>query len=200
MRTYNRQIGRQSKIGNPFLVWLIVATGTVLLCGLIVVAPVALGTGHNWIAFTIYAGFSKVCHQLPDRSFFLSGHPLAVCSRCTGLYAGFCASLLLYPLARSLRSVETPARKWLFWAAAPMAIDVGLQFLGIRDNTHSSRFFTGALLGSVSVFYVVPGLIDLALRVRTPSSVLGHRPHLTTTTGAANAAARSDYSSPHRRI
>ena len=37
-------------------------------------------------------------------------------------------------------------------------------FFGIWENTHLSRFLTGALLGSVAVFYVVPGLLDLRLK------------------------------------
>lgn len=200
---YRQQIGnRKSKIKNPLIVWSILAVGAVLACGLIVAAPVAAANGHDSIAVTIYAGFSKVCHQLSERSFFLAGHPLAVCSRCTGLYAGFTAAFLLYPLAISLRRTYAPERKWLFWAAAPMAVDVGVQLLGIWENTHSSRFFTGALLGAVSVFYVMPGIVDLALRIPSPSSISGNNRPLTTTTGAmANiAAAPSDYSAPERRI
>jgi uncharacterized membrane protein len=51
----------------------------------------------------------------------------------------------------------------LFLAAAPLAIDFSLGFFGIWENTHLSRFVTGALLGSVAVLYVMPGLIDLSL-------------------------------------
>jgi uncharacterized membrane protein len=202
MSTYNRQIGnRQSAIENPVIVWSILAVTAVMVCGLVVAAPVALTGNHETIAVTIYAGFSKVCHQLSERSFYLAGHPLAVCSRCTGLYAGFTALLLFYPLARSLKSTDAPPRKWFFWATAPMAIDVGVRLLGIWDNTHSSRFFTGALLGAVSVFYVMPGVIDLSLRFQRRASISGNLP-LTTTTGstATVAAAPSDYSAPERRI
>ena len=71
---------------------------------------------------------------------------------------------LCYPLVRSLRRTDTPPRRWLFIAATPMAIDFFLGFFGIWENTHLSRFLTGALLGSVSVLYVMPGLIDLSLK------------------------------------
>jgi len=34
----------------------------------------------------IFAVGSLICHQRPDRSFFVDGHQLPVCARCTGLY------------------------------------------------------------------------------------------------------------------
>jgi uncharacterized membrane protein len=178
------------------------AIGATLVCGLIVLAPFAVSSGRNTLAFIIYASFNHACHQLPERSFFVVGHPFAVCSRCTGLYAGFTAALLFYPLAGFLKRTYTPARKWLFWAAVPMVVDVGGDVLGIWNNTHYSRFFTGVLLGAVSVFYVMPGIIDLALRVSRRSQTSHKSFALSTTTHsmAAIAAAPSDYSSPERRI
>jgi uncharacterized membrane protein len=129
---------------------------------LIVVAPVALAHGYNSAAFGLYQMFARVCHQIPERAFYLEGHPLAVCARCTGIYFGFAAGVLVYPLVRSLRRGDTPARKWLLLAAAPTLLDFALGFFGIWENTHWSRSVTGALLGAVAAFYVVPGLMDLS--------------------------------------
>jgi uncharacterized membrane protein len=145
----------------PWLVWAGIASIALALVGLIIGAPLARWSGHGAIAFTIYRAFSYLCHQLPERSFYLAGHQFAVCARCTGLYVGFAAASLVYPLVRSLKRTDTPARRWLLLAAAPMAIDVGLDLLGVWKNTHSSRLMTGLLLGSVAAFYVIPGLIDL---------------------------------------
>jgi uncharacterized membrane protein len=147
---------------RPLLMWLAVAAFSLLLIGMIVGAPLAEAGGHGAVAFTIYETFSHLCHQIPERSFFIAGHKFAVCARCTGLYAGFTVATLAYPLVRSLQRTDTPARKWLFVAAAPMAIDFSLGFFGIWENTHASRFVTGALLGSVAVFYIMPGLIELS--------------------------------------
>ena len=149
---------------RPLLMWLLVAAFSLIVMGMIAGAPVALARGHNFSALAIYAAFSHLCHQIPDRSFFLAGHQFAVCARCTGVYAGFTVATLCYPLCRSLRRTDTPPRKWLFIAAAPLAIDFALGFFGIWENTHLSRFATGGLLGSVAVFYVMPGFIDLSLR------------------------------------
>jgi uncharacterized membrane protein len=175
--------------------WLFLVLGALAFLALIVGAPLAAAKSYPSVAGVIYAAFSKICHQRPERSFFIAGHQLAVCARCTGIYFGFSLALLAYPLIRSLRTTTPPDRKWLLLAAAPMVIDVGVDVLGIWHNTHSSRLFTGLLLGSVGVFYVMPGISDLALHAfqRKPA----RSPLFRTDT---LSAAPSDYSAPHRRI
>jgi uncharacterized membrane protein len=200
----NQYIPQTTSNHRPLIVWLLVAIGSLAVVAVIVGAPIALSTGHNEFAATIYHTFSYLCHQLPERSFFIEGHPLAVCARCTGIYAGFAGAAVLYPLVRSLRSIETPARKWLFIAAAPLAIDFAIEFSGIVHNTHSSRLVTGALLGAVTVFYIMPGLLDLSMRSwkrggegGTDSPMRDASP---AKVFAAPASAPSDYSAPQRRI
>ncbi len=169
-----------SSRARPLLVWLIVAALACLLLCLIVLAPLTLAHGKFFLALSIYQGFSLACHQLPARSFFIENYPLAVCARCAGLYAGFAMSALVYPLARDVRKTIAPSRVWLILAVMPLAIDWALGFFGVWSNTHVSRFATGALVGAMSVFYVMPGLVDLSrinssyflrrLRARIPTS------------------------------
>jgi uncharacterized membrane protein len=149
---------------RPLLFWAVSVAIVTSLVSLILVAPLAAASGHGEIAGAIYHGFSVFCHQRPDRSYFIDGHQFGVCSRCTGIYAGFALTLLGYPLVRSLRTTTTPALKWLVFAALPLLIDFSLTFFGIWENTHTSRLVTGLLLGSVAVFYVMPGISDLSLR------------------------------------
>ena len=184
---------------RPILMWTILLLGSLLLVALIIAAPLAHASQHVLIGGTLYHAFSYVCHQQTERSFFIAGQPLAVCARCSGLYAGFVVTTLLYPLLTSLRRTNAPDRKWLFIAATPLAIDFGLGLLGIWENTHWSRFLTGALLGSVVVFYVMPALAELSHRFgarRVPKNSIGPD------AGLQNRAtsAPSDYSAPLRRI
>jgi uncharacterized membrane protein len=144
------------------IVWASVATLALLFASLIVIAPLALAHGHDFTALVIYKSFSRFCHQIPERSFYLDGHPFAVCARCTGIYFGFAFGALLYPLVRSLKRSDAPARLWLVVALVPTALDFALDFFGILKNTHLTRSATGALLGAVTAFYVVPGLVDLS--------------------------------------
>jgi uncharacterized membrane protein len=198
METYQSQIGNRK---SAILMWSLLALGTLLFLCLIIGAPVAAAENHGSTAGVIYAAFSKICHQRPERSFFIMGYPLAVCSRCTGLYVGFSLALITYPLVRSLQTVTAPDRKWLFLAAVPMALDFTLTFTGIWENTHSSRFLTGLLLGSVAVFYVMPGISELALRFFKSRASSSERTTLSPlVTSTPMSSAPSDYSAPHRRI
>jgi uncharacterized membrane protein len=192
---------------RPLVVWLLVASGSLAVLAVIVGAPLGLATGHNFFAATTYRTFSHLCHQLPERSFFIAGHPFAVCARCTGIYAGFAAAAAFYPLARALRRIDTPPRKWLFIAAAPLAVDFAIEFSGIWHNTHSSRLVTGALLGAVTVFYIMPGLLDLSMRswkrgaegaTDIPPRDAG--PNSAAKVFSSPVSAPSDYSAPQRRI
>ena len=182
---------------RPVVFWLVSAAVVFALVSLIVVAPVAAANGHKELAAGIYYAFSPLCHQRADRSYFIAGYQFAVCSRCTGLYAGFAFTLLLYPLIRSLKTTIMPPRIVLVLAALPLAIDFSVTFFGFWENTHTSRLLTGALLGSVTVFYVMPGIIELGLRNSRTA-----RPHATFTLASPEsiASAPTDYSAPERRI
>lgn len=178
---------------RPFVFWAISATVVTFVVLLVLVAPLAAATGHTEIAQGIYRAFGALCHQLPDRSYFIDGHKLAVCSRCTGLYGGFAITLLCYPLIRSLRTTAVPARKWLVLATLPLLIDFSLTFFGLWENTHTSRLITGFLLGSAAVFYVMPGIIDLSFRALRTRSTPAPETTFTLASPERIAAAPSDY-------
>jgi uncharacterized membrane protein len=189
---------------RPLLAWVSACALLLVLVGLVVAAPLALAHGHGLLGQAIYQAFSRVCHQIPERSFMIAGHPFAVCARCAGLYAGLAAGVLLFPLVRSLRSTETPARIWLFIAAAPTALDFSLGFLGVWPNTHFSRAATGALLGAVAAFFIVPGLVDLSRMTRRRfagrDNAREEPERKLTAAASGQQSAQSDYSWPSSRI
>jgi uncharacterized membrane protein len=178
---------------RPLFFWAISATAASFVVLLVLVAPVAAATGHTEIAHGIYRAFSALCHQLPERSYFLDGHKLAVCSRCAGIYAGFALTLLAYPLLRSLRTTAVPARKWLVLATLPLLIDFSLPFFGLWENTHTSRLITGFLLGGTAVFYVMPGIVDLSFRALRTRSKPVSEATFTLASPERIGAAPSDY-------
>ncbi|HEY0322074.1 MAG TPA: DUF2085 domain-containing protein [Pyrinomonadaceae bacterium] len=151
---------------GAFFVWSALSALSLAILALVFAAPVLLAHGYIQPASFVYRAFSFMCHQIPERSFHIEGHALGVCARCTGIYAGFAASVLFYPVVRSLKRVDSPARLWLLAACVPIALDFALGFFGIWENTHFSRFATGAIFGAACALFVVPGFLDLGQLVQ----------------------------------
>ena len=132
-------------------------------------APWAWAHGHTAVASALYYLFLPLCHERPDRSFAWMGHRLAVCNRCTGIYLGALLGILAFPFFVSLTNgvltpdarAKTPRRIFLFAALALVALDVGLDWLGLRSNTPVSRFLTGGICGIVAAFYLLPPLFEI---------------------------------------
>jgi uncharacterized membrane protein len=133
---------------------------SILWAALILAAPWLTAEGHFLASAIIYKGFSAVCHQAPERSFYFHGRQMGVCSRCASIYAGFIIGMLLYPFLRDLREERFPPRWILIGAAVPTAIDFTGGVLGLFANTFLSRALTGVLFGAVAAFYVTPGLVS----------------------------------------
>lgn len=102
---------------------------------------------------------SFVCHQRPERSFFISGHQIAVCARCLGLYAG---SALAAPVALiAASSIASPRARWFaIAAAAPTAITWSLEFAGFVHFSRVVRFAAALPLGAVAAWLVMSVLSE----------------------------------------
>jgi len=145
---------------NAMIVYAVLLALSILWVALILAAPWLMAERHFVSSAVIYQGFSAVCHQAPERSFYFHGRPMGVCSRCASIYAGFIIGLLLYPFLRDLREDRFPPRWILIGAAIPTAIDFTGGVLGLFANTFLSRALTGILFGAVAAFYVTPGLVS----------------------------------------
>lgn len=55
------------------------------------------------LSFGTYLVGSVLCHQHPERSFFLWGSQMPVCARCTGIYAGAAIAALALPFVAWLK-------------------------------------------------------------------------------------------------
>jgi uncharacterized membrane protein len=105
-----------------------------------VVAPLLVKLELPLAAFAVFAFFSRVCHQLPDRSFLLFGTPVAVCARCLGIYAG--AAVGAWANAR--RAVLL---RWVVAAAMANVVEALTEIVGLHGNLMLARFGLGAMLG-----------------------------------------------------
>ena len=134
--------------------------GTLLWCAMIVLPTLApfIGAAGSWLARLVYGCCTHICHQYDSRSLHLFGHPLAVCGRCTGIYAGFLAGVVL---ART--RITQPQRTVLpLWCVAlfPMLADVGLDAIGLHASTMTSRLVTGGVFGAGAASILGPLVID----------------------------------------
>lgn len=124
-----------------------------------VVAPLLAAHGSVAGAGIIYLGFAPVCHQRPERSFVLNGHPWAVCHRCTGIYGGLLAGVAL-PEAL-LGAVLLRRRGLTLGVGAVMFADFLANYSPLITNTTWSRFLSGFGFGAVAGALVLAGLAEL---------------------------------------
>jgi uncharacterized membrane protein len=147
-------------------VYALTVAGTAVWLAAIFLAPELAGRGRTGPARLLYAVFAPVCHQIPERCFTFHGHPLAVCGRCLGVYAGFAAGLALYPLIRGFSRLSLPPARLFLISVLPLAVDGLAGFLGLWASPIGVRFVTGLFWGALLPYYFVPGLSDLVLTRR----------------------------------
>lgn len=105
---------------------------------------------YNWQ----YQGFDLLCHQLPDRSFKVSGFQMAVCSRCIGIYGAFMVGWLLLPFLWKVNISLRSKIGWLIGLIILNLADVFGNFIGLWTNTLYSRMILGIMLGlSVAILF-----------------------------------------------
>lgn len=137
-----------------------------LYAALPLLAPWLLARGAPWPARAIRFAYSFTCHQLPERSFFVAGHQVCYCQRCTAIYSGlFLFGLAYGALGRRLRPLRWP---WLALLWAPMALDGFTQLFGWRESTWELRVATGALFALSCVWFGFPHLRRAFAEIRAP--------------------------------
>jgi uncharacterized membrane protein len=123
---------------------------TTIWCLAIVAAPLFHLT-------PIYLLFSAICHQLPSRSWHIHGEPLAACIRCTCIYYGFLAGLLI---------LSKPNARWFKIALAITAAQWLLSVTLLDSET--LRALSGIILGASAAPIVRRGMEEMFTRkVRT---------------------------------
>ncbi|HEX8031493.1 MAG TPA: DUF2085 domain-containing protein [Vicinamibacterales bacterium] len=101
---------------------------------------IANGASMKW-----RLAFRMMCHGLERRCLELFDVPMPICARCTGIYLGLFAGVLLFWLVPFLR--ERVMRNVAVAAILPLAIDGLTQLTGLRESTNSLRMATGLIAG-----------------------------------------------------
>jgi uncharacterized membrane protein len=168
-----------------------------VLVGLPILAPVLAHWGYDGPAAFIYRVFGPLCHQLPERSFFLFGpsvtysydelaallaqgsvpqrwvgsagigFKMAICERDIAVYGSMVLAGIAFNWLRSLRPLSV--RGFLLFIA-PMAVDGGGQLIGLWSSTWLTRVITGALFGVACIALTYPYLEQGMREVRAETS------------------------------
>lgn len=101
------------------------------------------------------------CHQMPERSFFISKRQLPVCARCTGVMIGELVAIV--HIVIGVRPNVLLILGFLF----VMGADWGVQKIGVLESTNIRRLVTG-IIGGFGTSYVYL----IALRIIYESAVL----------------------------
>jgi uncharacterized membrane protein len=164
--------------------WLLLANAVMAaLFGLPILAPIQMTTGNPGAAQLLYRVFQPLCHQLPERSFFLFGpqltygleelerligpdvplryigspslgYKIALCERDMATYGALLLAGLGFALLRQ-RLKPLPLKAFVL-CCVPMAIDGFGQLFGLWESTWWSRVSTGSLLGVACAWLAYP--------------------------------------------
>jgi uncharacterized membrane protein len=111
---------------------------------------------------------SVICHQWPERSFFVDGHQLPVCARCTGLYLSGALGLIGwigFKVARGWRPIAIDPRRaarLIVIAAIPTAVSLASGAIGMWDGSNVTRALLAIPLGaSAGAIVAAVGTKDL---------------------------------------
>jgi uncharacterized membrane protein len=95
--------------------------------------------------------------EYPDRT----GYKIPVCSRDVAIYLAMLIGFIILPFIQKIEGEDWP-NKWILVAAAiPTAIDGTSQLIGLRESTNFLRLMTGAIIGIVLPFYILPMMNSL---------------------------------------
>jgi uncharacterized membrane protein len=123
--------------------------GAVTWLLLVLAGPWALGSDSlAGAAAYLYAAASRICHQLPDRSFAIDEVQLPVCARCFGLYLSGAIGALLawFGAPRPVRR----ARPLLVAFAIPTGLTWGLEAAGLAGFSNIIRAIAALPLGGAA--------------------------------------------------
>src|SRR6516225_10755675 len=119
--------------------------------GLVAIATPFVLRSIPMLGVALQRGFALVCHQQPERSFFLFGGSVAVCARCLGIYLGAAVGLLV-------RVQRRLAMQLLIVAVSVNVLDRLAEFGGLHGNWMLMRLFLGIVLGTAAAMVFVASL------------------------------------------
>lgn len=141
----HRKAGRRSKPGrHPLLLFVVLIA--LFFAFAAWSPPLLYSTLAEWHESWQRQLLSRVCHQQPDLSFAIGEVPLAVCSRCTGIYTALPVALIVFSF---FFAVLIKAKAYIIRIFAIVSLIVVLDGAGnllhVWQTPDLIRLLTGAL-------------------------------------------------------
>ena len=140
---------------NKKIIYFTVLLLSFIWCFSIILAPYLKANKSGYNIF-IYFFFSRICHQLPERSFYIFGEKFAVCERCTSIYFSFFVGTVLYPLTKKIKSKHI--KTCLLLSIIFIVIDFFFGYINFQNIY--SIIISGSALGLCSSYFVIYGIIN----------------------------------------
>lgn len=105
-------------------------------------APIIASSGEGHLADKLYFIFAHTCHQQPDRTFWLANYPVALCSRCLGLYLGFVIYMLINIFTGKILKLKHVVYIFIIGLTEGL-LEIFTSFQG----SNIIRFFSGIAIG-----------------------------------------------------
>jgi uncharacterized membrane protein len=156
---------------KPLMAQSAVAFAAVGWLGLILIAPSGQEVLGTAASTGVYMLGSLICHQRPERSFFLHAVQLPVCARCVGLYAGAALACLVAVCGRAPRLSSHRARQILSIAAGPAAGTLVFEWLTGVVPSNAIRAASGVSLGAAIGWLLMTVLAPSTLGSRVTLAV-----------------------------
>ena len=133
--------------------WILAATiaflsSMILAASIFCTWAIAHGASMRW-----RLAFRALCHGIPQRCLEIWNVPMPICARCTAIYAGLMAGIVLFLILPRIQAHL--ARKILAVAAVPMLIDGLTQLAMLRESTNLLRIETGLVAGMAFAFWAL---------------------------------------------
>jgi uncharacterized membrane protein len=129
--------------------------------GGIVIAPVLAASAIYWqkhIARILYFLYQPVCHQFPQRSFYINSFPFTVCVRCFAVYLCGLVLAVYYLFRHSIKMLKLSS--YVIIAIFPL-LDFILEKLNLYHNLIFLRFITGGMLGFILFHFLIIGISEV---------------------------------------
>lgn len=136
----------------------------------VIAAPFAIQSSVSPVrdaAAVVYAAAGFICHQRPERSYWLAGAQLPVCARCTGLYV---SAAIGAPIAYVFAAAMSSARARLAAVAAglPTLVTWSMEAGGLAHPSNTVRALAALPLG-----FAVAWLLIATARARVDQMAAG---------------------------